>query len=227
MKYPILLFDLDGTILDFDANEADSLRQLFQIKKENLTEDVLQVYHGINEQLWRDYENGKIVQEEVLNTRFSKTMAIFHKNIDGREWEATYRELLGNGHQVIEGAPEVLKKLRKKHRIFAATNGVTKTQLNRLKLAGLEGLFEMVFTSQDIGIQKPQREFFQYVMSHISEFMPDQALMIGDSLISDIQGGLNAGLPVCWVNLKGFICPQEIQPTYQITALKELYPICE
>jgi len=174
MSYKILLFDLDDTLLDFGANETDSLGTA----------------------------------------------------VDGIEWENQYRELLGNGSQHIEGALEVCQSLSVSHRLFVVTNGITLTQIKRLKLSGLDEFFEDIFDSQSIGFQKPSKEFFDYVISHIKDFNKKEALIIGDSLNTDIKGGLLAGIDTCWINRNSYEKSTEIQSTYTISSLVELYDIC-
>jgi 2-haloacid dehalogenase len=226
MGYKILLFDLDDTLLDFGANEADSLNKLFQYHGYTFSEELFQVYNSVNKQLWTDYENGKIVLGDVLNSRFSETMLRLGKHVDGVEWENQYRELLGNGCQLMEGAFEVCQSLSASYRLFIITNGVTKTQIKRLKQSGLYEFFEDIFTSQNIGVQKPSKEFFDYVMSHIKNFNKQEALIIGDSLNTDIKGGLLSGIDTCWFNSKLQKSSTKIQSTYTITSLVELYDSC-
>ncbi len=225
MNYKILLFDLDDTLLDFGANEADSLNKLFQRHGYHFSEEVSRIYHSVNKQLWADYENGNRKLEDVLNTRFSETMLRLGVDVDGAAWEGIYRELLGNGCQLMEGALEVCRSLSKAHRLFIITNGVTKTQIKRLKESGLFEFFEDVFTSQSIGFQKPSKEFFDYVISHVNDFDKEEALIIGDTLNSDIKGGLQSGIDTCWMNRKGQPYSGEIQSTYTITKLTQLYDI--
>jgi 2-haloacid dehalogenase len=171
-------------------------------------------------------KNGYIQLDEVLNTRFSETMFKLGKIVDGVEWEKQYRELLGNGHQLIDGALEACQSLSKSHRLFVVTNGLGKTQKKRLKLAGLYGYFEEIFDSESIGFQKPSKEFFNYVMDQITDFKANEALIIGDSLTSDIKGGLMSGIDTCWLNRKSQQCPPDLQSTYMITSLAELNGIC-
>jgi len=226
MSYKILLFDLDDTLLDFGANETDSLNKLFQQHGYTFSDELFKVYNSVNKQLWTDYENGNIVLDDVLNSRFSETMIRIGKVVDGIEWENRYRELLGNGCQLMEGALEVCQRLSATHRLFVITNGITQTQLKRLKKSGLYEFFEDIFDSQSIGFQKPSIEFFDYVRSHIKDFNIKEALIIGDSLNSDIKGGLLSGIDTCWINTKSQKCSAEIQSTYTITSLMELYDIC-
>lgn len=226
MHYKILLFDLDDTLLDFGANEADSLKKLFQQHGYTFSEELFRVYNSVNKQLWTDYENGNIGLDDVLNSRFSETMLRLGKVVDGTEWENQYRELLGNGSQLMEGALEVCQSLSVSHRLYVITNGVTQTQIKRLKQSGLYEFFEDIFDSQSIGFQKPSKEFFDYVMSHIKEFNKKESLIIGDSLNTDIKGGLLSGIDTCWLKGKSQKCSAEIKSTYTITSLVELYDIC-
>ncbi len=224
--YKILLFDLDDTLLDFAANEADSLNQLFRRHGYAFTDDLFHLYNTVNKQLWTDYENGRITLETVLHTRFAATMAKLGVVVDGVEWEKQYRELLGNGTQQMDGALAVCQRLSGSHRLFVITNGITRTQRKRLKQSGLAEFFEAVFDSQTIGFQKPAKQFFDYVMSRIPGFNVRQALIIGDSLNTDIKGGLLAGIDTCWLNHKAQPESAEIPSTYTISRLTELYDIC-
>jgi 2-haloacid dehalogenase len=127
----------------------------------------------------------------------------------------------------MEGAFELCQSFSVSHRLFIITNGITKTQIKRLKQSGLYNFFEDIFVSQSIGLQKPSKEFFDYVMSHIKDFNKKEAFIIGDSLNTDIKGGLQTGIDTCWINTKSQICSADIQSTYKITSLPELYSILE
>lgn len=226
MSYKILLFDLDDTLLDFSANEAVSLNKLFQQHGYTFSDELFQLYNSVNKQLWANYENGDILLDDVLNSRFSETMLRMGKVVDGTQWENIYRELLGNGSQLIEGALEVCRNLSVSHRLIVITNGIAKTQIKRMKQSGLYEFFEAIFDSQSIGFQKPSKEFFNHVISHTKDFNKKEALIIGDSLSTDIKGGLQSGIDTCWFNRKSRKCSTEIRSTYTVTSLIELYDIC-
>ena len=115
MKYRFLLFDLDNTLLDFDANEAQALPRVFAAHGVTLTPEIRAVYDAINHGLWQDYEAGKVAIETVLNTRFAKTMQHFGAEADGAAWERDYRRFLGDGHEPIPGAVELCKNLAAAH----------------------------------------------------------------------------------------------------------------
>lgn len=225
MKYEMLLFDLDDTLLDFEANERESLEKLFTDNGFAFNKEIFDTYHRINKELWNGYEKGTLDLNEVLNTRFSKTLHQLGQTVDGVLWEMQYRTLLGQGYQLMEGAYDLCQQLSKSHRLFIITNGVTETQLNRLRLSRLHPFFENIFTSQELGYQKPAKEFFDYVKEHIKEFKADKALVIGDSLSSDIKGGYLAGIDTCWINRKNTENTSGIPITYTITKLPELYSI--
>ncbi|WOO36778.1 YjjG family noncanonical pyrimidine nucleotidase [Anaerocolumna sp. AGMB13020] len=225
MNYKILLFDLDDTLLDFAANEQYALKHLFEESGITFTKEVFDTYSRVNKDLWAAYEKGEIPLEEVLNTRFSKALLSLGKEADGRLWEQNYRERLGNGHEMLEGAAELIKRLSGSFRMFIVTNGVTETQIKRLKQSGLYSYFEDIFTSQAIGYQKPAAEFFDYVKSHVKDFDAESTLIIGDSLSSDIKGGNLAGIDTCWLNRNSAAPSADIISTYSIKNLYELLDI--
>jgi 2-haloacid dehalogenase len=222
MDYKILLFDLDDTLMDFSANEMASLTKLFNIHGISFTDEVFKTYSAVNRKLWDAYENSEIPLDTVLNTRFSETLLQLGQEVDGIVWEGKYRKYLGEGYQMMDGALEVCKQLAKNHRLFIVTNGVTTTQINRLKLSGLYEYFEDIFTSQEIGYQKPAKEFFDYVIDHIPNYNKVDALIIGDSLSTDIKGGNLAGIHTCWMNPGAKSCPEHITYNYMISELNEL-----
>ena len=155
MKYRFLLFDLDNTLLDFDANEAQALPRVFAAHGVTLTPEIRAVYDAINHGLWQDYETGKVAIETVLNTRFAKTMQHFGAEADGAAWERDYRRFLGDGHEPIPGAVELCKNLAAAHtyEMYVVTNGVAATQEKRMREAGIEDYFRVVFNSESIGAQ--------------------------------------------------------------------------
>ncbi|WP_160725796.1 YjjG family noncanonical pyrimidine nucleotidase [Bacillus sp. USDA818B3_A] len=224
-KYQTLLFDVDDTLLDFAAAEALALNLLFESQKILLTNEIETSYKKINQELWRSFEEGKIGRDEVVNTRFSLLFKELGQIADGVLLEKNYRGFLEEGHQLITGAFELVSALQSHYDLFIVTNGVSKTQDKRLRDSGLHPLFKEIFVSEDTGFQKPMKEFFDYVFERIPNFAPEQALIIGDSLSSDIRGGQLAGLDTCWFNPDGKPDHTGIHPTYEIHDLNELYAI--
>ncbi|MDD5944899.1 MAG: YjjG family noncanonical pyrimidine nucleotidase [Clostridia bacterium] len=227
MRYKILLFDLDGTILDFDASEDMALRELFASKGVLFTAELKEAYLSVNNGLWRKYEKGIITMQQLLDTRFRETLERFGMNIDGAAWEKEYRERLGTYAFMIDGAENVIKALSESYRLFAVTNGVGDTQISRLKIAGIYDCFENVYVSQLIGAQKPSKAFFDYVAADIEGYEVSDTLIIGDSPITDIGGGRNAGIDTCFFNPTGRKYDEDVLCTYEIRQLEELYDICK
>ncbi|EKN67917.1 YjjG family noncanonical pyrimidine nucleotidase [Schinkia azotoformans] len=224
-RYKTLLFDVDDTLLDFGAAESAALRQLFKEQKLTLTPEIESHYKKFNKGLWWSYEAGEISRDELLNSRFSKFFREYGQEVDGILLEKRFRSYLREGYQLINGAFELIKDLEKEFDLYIITNGVSETQDKRLRASGLHPLFKNVFVSDDIGYQKPRKEFFDYVFSRIPKFTEKQSLVIGDSLGSDIKGAELAGLDSCWFNPEKNPNKTTIKPTYEIRKLNELYKI--
>lgn len=224
-RYQTLLFDVDDTLLDFGAAEKAALRLLFIDQNIPLTAEIEADYKKINQQLWSSFEQGILSRDEVVNTRFSLLFKEYGQVVDGAALEKKYRSYLNEGSQLVQGAFELISTLQNQFDLYIVTNGISKTQDKRLRASGLFPLFKGIFVSEDTGYQKPMKEFFEYVFDRIPNFSADQGLIIGDSLSSDIKGGLLAGLDTCWFNPERKPNETDINPTYQIQKLDELFQI--
>lgn len=221
-QYRFLLLDLDNTILDFDAAEQVAIRKAFRDLGLAPTDALIARYCAINIAQWEAFERGELTRDEVLVRRFALLFDELGLSLDPEHAEALYRGYLGIGHYFIPYAPEVLAALAPHYQLFIASNGVADTQESRLASAGIVPYFEQIFISETTGHHKPERAYFEYCFAHISGFDPAAALMIGDSLTSDILGGIRAGIDTCWFNPKRRPGRADIRPTYEIHALPEL-----
>ena len=224
-KYKPLLFDVDDTLLDFQKAEKMALRMLFEEKGIPLTSEVEVQYKTINKSLWDAFEEGKMNRDEVVNTRFSILFKEYGEEVDGILFENNYRSYLEEGNQLIQGAFEFISQIQSEYDLYIVTNGISKTQDKRLRNAGLHTLFQDVFVSEDTGFQKPMKEYFEYVFERIPNFVPEEGLIIGDSLSADIKGGYVAGIDTCWFNPEKKSNNSEIVPTYEVQNFEELYAI--
>lgn len=223
IRYKTLLFDLDDTLLDFGATEDEALQKLFAQQKISLTPQIKAHYKEFNDSLWKAFELGKIKREELVNTRFSKFFLGCGLQVDGVALEKRYREFLNEGHHLMDGALDVVKNLTERQvDLYIVTNGDIVTQKKRLEDSKLFPYFQGVFISDEVGFQKPKKEFFDYVFAQIKHFHQEQTLIIGDSLTSDITGGHQAGIDTCWVNPNGKVNDTGIIPTYEIKTIREI-----
>ena len=228
MTYKFLLFDLDHTLLDFDTAEDVALTQLL---KEEGVEDIQaykDYYIPMNKALWKDLELKKIRKQELVNTRFSKLFSHFGIEKDGVYLAERYQFYLAQQGQVFSGAMELLDNLIDRgYELYAATNGITAIQTGRLAQSGLAPYFNQVFISEQLQTQKPDAEFYEKIGARIPNFNKNPALMIGDSLSADIQGGNNAGIDTIWYNPHHLKNKSLAQPTYEIDSYQALLELLD
>jgi 2-haloacid dehalogenase len=168
-----------------------------------------------------------LTREQVLVGRFRVLFEELGVAVDPAACTAAYSENLAIGHYFMPGAEEAVERLSKKYRLFLASNGTASVQHGRMTSANLYRFFEKVYVSQDIGFNKPSIEYFERCFAQIPDFDPKKAMMVGDSLTSDIRGGINAGIATCWVNPNHLPGREDIQPDYEIEALPQLEALLE
>ena len=221
-----LFLDLDDTILDFHKAERLAISKTFRQFGLEPTEQVLNEYHEINIMHWQMLERGELTRDQVLVNRFA---CLFEKKgitVDPQLVARTYEHNLGIGHYFLPGAEEAVRSLHGKYRLFLASNGTAAVQHSRLTSAGLYPWFEKVFISQKLGYNKPSRAYFEACYREIPGFDPKKAIMVGDSLTSDIQGGKNGGMRTVWINPGHRACG-EIVPDYEIESIAQLEKLLE
>ena len=221
-----LLLDLDDTILDFHKAERIALRKTIGDFGVEPSEAVLDRYHHINKWHWEQLELGVMTREQVLVGRFAQLFEELGMKVDAAACMKQYEHNLSIGHYFLPGAKEAVKKLHDRYRLFLVSNGTATVQHSRLTSAGLYPYFEQVFISQEIGYNKPDKAYFDRCFERIPGFVPEKALMVGDSLTSDIKGGINAGLKTVWVNPAHKPCG-DIRPDYEIEGLSQLEALLE
>lgn len=223
--FKYIFLDLDDTLLDFGWAERRALKKGYADMGVELTPEIYARYHAINLAFWERFECGEISRERLLVERHRVLFDELGLPYEPELTEHCYRSHLGEGHCFVEGAEALLAYLAPRYRLFLASNGVVDTQYSRLESAGIGHYFEKIFISDELGFSKPDVRFFDCCFSAIEGFRREEALMIGDSLTSDIKGGANAGIRTCWFNPKARPRRFGIEPDYEIRSLDELRDI--
>ena len=216
-KITTVLWDVDGTLLDFIAAEKAAIRKLFkEYDLGECTDEMLARYSKINRTYWVKLENGEMTKPEILVGRFRDFFV--SEGLDpsiASAFNEKYQDRLGDADSIVycDDSLNLLKSLRGKIRQYAVSNGTIAAQTKKLKLSGLGELMDGIFLSEQLGYEKPNIEFFNQVFDALGPVDRSKVLIVGDSLTSDIRGGNNAGIPTCWYNPHGL----SAGPEYQIT----------
>ena len=221
-----LFLDLDDTILDFHKAEHIALSKTMRTFGLEPTEEVLARYSLINKAHWERLERGELTREQVLVGRFAVLFQEWSIGADPEQVARCYENNLSIGHYFLPGALEAVRSLAKKYKLYLASNGTAKVQAGRLESANISHYFQEIFVSQQIGANKPDKLYFDRCIARIPGFDPQKAVMVGDSLTSDILGGKNAGMKTVWVN-PAHKDPGSIKPDYEIEALSQLEELLE
>ena len=222
-----LFLDLDDTILDFHKAERIALSKTIRQFGVEPTEEVLGRYHLINKWHWEQLELGNMTRAEVLTGRFRTLFAELKVEADPALIQTVYEKNLSTGHWFLPGAEETVECLSQKYKLYLASNGTAVVQKGRMTSANLYRFFEKSFVSEEIGHNKPSKAYFDAAFAQIPGFDRSKALMVGDSLSSDIKGGINAGIRTCWVNPNHLPANPEIKADYEIEALHQLPALLE
>lgn len=222
-----LFIDLDDTILDFKKAEYLALRKTLEDFGIEPTEHRCALYSRINQTHWEALERGELTRAQVLVGRFAALFAQLGIEADARACSERYAQNLSVGHYFLPGAREAVERLSKKYKLYLASNGTAKVQAGRLESADISRFFQDIFISQDMGADKPAKAYFDRCFARIPGFDPKKAMIIGDSLSSDIQGGINAGIATCWINPGHKPAKNGVSPDYELESLSQLEALLE
>lgn len=223
--YSHILFDMDDTILDFQKAQFVSIKYVLAKYNIPYSDDIYHLYKNINHNLWGQFDEGKMSKDTVQQERFTRFFKTLGEDIDGQQANIFYQDALAGQTWLIPYAKEICKKLSQNHTLSIVTNGVGMTQKKRFSSSEISPYFSNILISEDIGIAKPDKRFFDEVFKVINCAEKSQILWVGDSLSSDIQGANNAGIDCCWFNPKCAKLDRPLQITYTITDLRQLSDI--
>ena len=227
MKYEIILFDVDDTLFDFDMSEKKALHKTFvEFGFPAGLADYRASYKEISKILWSDLEQGFITLSELAVERFRRLISQHELDIAAEMFSSVYLEYLGRETHPVQGAIELCEKLVD-YRLAIITNGFTAVQTARIENSALSNTFEQIIMSEDTGYNKPDKEIFDYAFSKLQITDKEKVLIVGDSLTSDIQGGIDYGIDTCWFNPHSKENNIGNEPTYEISELMELLEIVD
>ncbi len=218
----IVLLDIDDTIFDFYESAKATIIKCCKDYNIEFTDKMIEHYMEQNEFLWQQYEKRIITREDIFRKRFPELFKEYGIEIDGIKFEESFQKYFKTEYKLIEGAVEIIKYLSEKYDLYIVSNSLIDTQRRRLTAAGIIQYFKDLFVSDIFGYQKPTKEFFNCCFARIPNFENQNAIIIGDSLSSDIKGGYNAGIKTCWFNPTKRHNITKIEPDYEITSLEEI-----
>lgn len=223
-RYNVILWDIDGTLLDFLAAEKAAMRACFEkFHMGECTDEMIARYSAINKKYWEALERGEITKQQVLIGRYEEFFTL--EGLDtsiAQAFNEEYQIRLGDTCVFFDNGYDLVKQLKHVVKQYAVTNGTSRAQSRKLKKSGLGELFDGVFISDRIGHEKPTIEFFEKVFEELADVDKKDMLIVGDSLTSDIRGGNNAGIATCWYNPFGKENNQDVQVDYEISNLWEV-----
>ncbi len=221
----ILLWDIDGTVLDFLAAEKAAIKSLFrEFGIGDCTDEMIRQYSEINKEYWKKLERGEMSKPEILRRRFDDFFSLTGADADAEAFNNAYQIRLGDTIVFIDEADRLLKRLKDKgYKQYAVTNGTRVAQRNKLEKGGLYPLFDGIFISEEVGAEKPSPDFFGAVFKSIGNPDLSDVMIIGDSLTSDIKGGRNAGITTCYFNRESSLSSPDVD--IEIHSLYELEKI--
>lgn len=223
-NYDVILWDMDGTLLDFLAAERNAIRSCFEkFQLGECTDAMLSRYSTINKSYWEKLEREELTKQEVLEGRFREFFSKEGLPVSVAEaFNAEYQIRLGDTVVYKDNSLDLVKSLQGEVKQYIVTNGTKIAQDRKLKLSHFGELMDGVFISDEIGVEKPLIGFFDRVFEQLGDIKRERVLIVGDSLTSDMRGGNNAEIKCCWYNPNGQRQPSDIRIDYNISNLHEI-----
>ncbi len=224
-RYPWLLFDADDTLFDYRRAETDALVAAFEAQGVAFVTDWLTVYQRVNAAAWRMLEEGRVTSARLRVLRFEQLLGELGVALDPVDFSAVYLGQLATQAHLVDGAIAAVNALCSTHRIAIITNGLADVQRPRLARSPLAGVVEHLVISEEVGAAKPDPAIFDAALALMGDPDRRDVLVIGDSMSSDIAGGVASRLDTCWFNPGGSPRGGGPAATYEIRRLAELVPL--
>ena len=224
-RYKTVLFDADNTLFDFTLAEREAIALTMREFGIEPSEARIALYSSINDEMWKRLERGEITKEALRVARFSDFLKEIGVTADATTMADSYVAALSLQSHPIKGALELVGALKPHCRLYIVTNGIASVQHRRFAASVFKPYFDGLFISEEIGFEKPHAAFFEAVARAIPGFDAATTLMVGDSLTSDIAGGVAAGLDTCWYNPRGAENSRKLPITYTVSTIEEILPL--
>lgn len=233
MKHYIDLFiDFDDTLYDTHGNAVIALGEVFRHFRLNQYFEDPQVFYDdywdTNIDLWTLYAKGMITRDHLIVERFRHPLA------KGKGLEPTpefclevsdvFLDYCATKPGVVKGAHELMAYLRQRgYHMHICSNGFHEVQYKKLDACGLRDYFDTIILSEDAGVNKPAKEFFEYALRK-SNAQTETTIMIGDNYNTDILGAKNVGLDTLYFNrYPDYPPPNPV--TFEVSTLSEIMNI--
>lgn len=224
-RYKWLIFDADGTLFDYDRAELTALNDTLGAHNLDFDSKVHRQFIEINTRLWKEFELGSISSEQLRVQRFQELATNVGFRVSAPEISEDYLRSLGDQCHLLPGAEQLVADLSRAFKLVLATNGIASVQRSRFFASPINVHFESLVISDEIGYAKPAPEYFERVFDEIGDPDKSQVLMVGDSLSSDIAGGIGFGIDTCWFNPDNRDNESSFEPTYQVSRLTKVSEI--
>ena len=221
-RYDTVLFDADNTLFDCDAAEAQALDLTLEAYGYPVDGRSRDCYLTVNRDLWERFDRGEVKREWLVVERFAALQRSLGGHHDPAEMNAFYLSRLAEAGCLLPGAEELCRALVPSCTLAIVTNGVASAQRGRFARSPLKALIPWLFISEEVGYQKPQRQFFGAVLSAMSLPPSARIVVVGDSLAADILGAVNAGLDSIWYNPNGLPGRPDIVPTFEARSFDQI-----
>ncbi len=225
MNIKAVLIDIDNTLLDFNKSSFVAIRNTAAAHAVNLPVRTFDVFLRVNDELWTELENGQITKADIYKYRWQRIFEELQIEADSFSFEEDFRKEMRKTAIVVEGANDLLVYLSEKYPVYTASNASKLQQKSRLEAAGLSQYLSGMFTSEDIGFQKPAKEFFYSCCKELYPILPEEIVMIGDSADADIIGAKRFGLKSIWFDYYGKAPENLCFTDFRITKLSEIKDI--
>ncbi|MBI9008618.1 MAG: YjjG family noncanonical pyrimidine nucleotidase [Tenericutes bacterium] len=223
MNYKMIIFDADDTLFDFSKTEEFAFHKAMKESEIPFKDEYLKIYKEINIAIWQEFEKGLITQKELKIDRVQRFFKAINVQRDAYSFSESFLTHLAQGSFLFDGVKELIQDLAKTHRLVLVTNGLKRVQNIRIVKSVIASYFEKIIISDEIGYAKPNPMIFIKGLEDIELPAKDKILMIGDGLGSDILGGINFGIDTLWYNPLELPNTKDINPTYEISSLKEIH----